>query len=202
MMVDESKLARAFTDVFGIDPLNHEGTFSLEQVKEFADKLGLQVCLDVTRAAPGRMPTQPERKRNKEFLARWLPTAVKLMADQPKAAELLKDGKGWDDAPISVGRRETISQAAEVVLVNMLSPRDREAVDVVRIADCVAYDVLMIPGFFAATRDSRVRVLQRSIERGVGRNYHDTTLWPGSNPLAEAMCIKLDAMEVTGCLNI
>lgn len=88
-MLTETKIADAFRDTFGIDPRQHAGTFSLECVRDFANRLGLQYAEDITKANPGRMPTEEERERNRLFLKQWVPGFVKAITQPGKVEQLL-----------------------------------------------------------------------------------------------------------------
>ncbi|WVR18125.1 hypothetical protein JXVLWARM_CDS_0074 [Burkholderia phage Bm1] len=126
-MINESKLAQAFRDTFGIDPLQSEGVFALRSVVDFATAIGVQVCEDISRANPGRMPTREEKKRNASFARMWVPGAVKALVEPRKIDTLIGDCeiKPAKKEPVKIGIGSMIK-----VMVN----------DAAYLADVVAWE--------------------------------------------------------------
>ncbi|QRE00573.1 hypothetical protein [Burkholderia phage BCSR129] len=89
--INESQLAKAFRAAFGIDPLNSEGVFNIREVINFAADIGVNVCEDISRANPGKMPTREHRKVMESFARTWVPTAIKLITEPSKVEKLLEE---------------------------------------------------------------------------------------------------------------
>ncbi len=166
-MINESKLVAAFKEVYGIDPLQHDGTFSLHKLKEFANLVKLDVCEDITKAKPFKMPTPEERVRMAHF--------ERTMWDRPHIGILMTT-----DVDVSSPSFET---SARMLITGVLNNRFKGAETIPPSIDVICGNIMNAirkeKDFERLIAVFQNKVIQDAMDGHIGKKHQHIHNWVG-----------------------